>query len=145
MTIFALLVTLAAIGISETSYLISKRRAHEKPVCMTGESCQIVLHSKYATMFGIGNDVLGLGFYLVITLVSALVFLHTQPTDWWLLALRVLVGAGSVASLFLTYLQARVIRAWCSWCLLSACTIWLMALLLIIHSVFPSFLSPPSV
>src|SRR5690242_11999399 len=99
MTIFALLVTLAAIGISETAYLIRTRRAHEKPVCITGESCQIVLHSKYAHIFGVGNDLLGLFFYLVVTLVAALVFLRTQPTDFWLLVLRVLIGAGSLASL----------------------------------------------
>ena len=142
MTLFALLFTLAAIGISETAYLVETRRAHEKPVCLTGESCMIVLRSKYSTLFGIHNDLLGLFFYIAVCIVAGIVFIGYAPQQTWLLALQILLGAGSLMSLFLTYLQARVIKAWCFWCLLSACTIWLMTLLLVVHHFAPNFLSP---
>lgn len=51
MTAFALLFTLSAIGISETVYLIRKRIASERPVCLIGEDCTLVLASKYNKLF----------------------------------------------------------------------------------------------
>lgn len=141
MTLFALLFTLAAIGISETSYLVKVRRAHENPVCLSGESCQIVLHSKYSHLFFVGNDLLGFWYYLAITGVLGLIVSGTGPITQWVMILRFLLLCGSILSIFLTYLQWRVIRAWCMWCLMSAGTIWLMSLLFLLHSTFfPSVL-----
>lgn len=143
MTIFALLFTLAAIGMSETAYLVRKRITKEHPVCVSGESCLVVLHSKYGKMFGfIHNDLLGFFFYVVVTIVNGLLVIGVQPVDLWINALRVLMVLGSLMSIVLTFIQWKIIKAWCFWCLLSACTIWLMAVLLLLHVLFPSFLSP---
>ncbi|MBI2635726.1 hypothetical protein HYW84_00155 [Candidatus Peregrinibacteria bacterium] len=141
MTLFALLFTLAAIGISETSYLVRIRRANENPVCLGGENCQIVLRSKYSRLFLVKNDVLGFAYYLVIALILGLSVSGTRPLSLWVPMIAFLLISGSIMSLFLTYLQWRVIRAWCVWCLISAGTIWLMSLLFLIHSLFfPSLL-----
>ena len=67
MTAFALLFTLSAIGISEVTYLIRKRIAEEKPVCILGKSCSIVLRSKYRKLFIIPNDILGLLLYITVS------------------------------------------------------------------------------
>lgn len=141
MTLFALLFTLAAIGISETSYLVKVRRAHENPVCLSGESCLIVLRSKYSHLFFVGNDLLGFLYYLAITGLLGLIVSGTGPIAQWVMILRFLLFCGSILSIVLTYLQWRVIRAWCMWCLMSAGTIWLMNLLFLMHSLFfPSVL-----
>ena len=128
MTSFALLFTLSSIGISETVYLIQKRIASEKPVCPIGDNCEIVLESKYNKIFIIPNDVLGLLTYIVISFIAAFLVIEIEPIFLWIFTIKILIGIASIISLFFTYLQWRVIRAWCFWCLMSAFTIWLMAI-----------------
>jgi len=134
MTSFALLFTLSAIGISETAYLIRKRIASEKPVCPIGEGCSVVLESKYNKIFIIPNDVMGLLFYISTAFITAFLVIGISPLAFWNLIIKLSVGFGSVLSLFFTYLQWRVIRAWCFWCLMSAFTIWLMGAIILATS-----------
>lgn len=135
MTSFALLFTLSAIGISETVYIIRKRIASEKPVCPIGDDCVTVLSSKYNHIFFIKNDVLGFLAYIVISCIAAFLVIGVEPLYLWNSLLVILVVAASVASLFFTYLQWRVIRAWCFWCVMSACTIWLMGVILVVQII----------
>lgn len=132
MTSFALLFTLGAIGISETVYLIRKRIASEKPICPIGGNCEVVLKSKYNKTFFIPNDILGLLAYIFISVLAAFLVIEIQPMFVWEIFIKILVSAASVMSFFFTYLQWRVIRAWCFWCLMSAFTIWLMAIIILV-------------
>lgn len=134
MTSYALLFTLAAIGISETVYLIRKRIASEKPFCPIGDSCAMVLTSKYSKMFIIPNDVLGLLTYIIISFIAAFLVIGVEPIFFWNFALKILVAVASFMSIFFTYLQWRVIKAWCFWCLMSAFTIWLMGSIILISN-----------
>lgn len=134
MTAFALIFSLAAIGISETVYLIRQRMAAEKPVCPIGGGCHVVLESKYGRLFMVPNDVLGLLAYVVIAVMAAFLVIGVESTPVWSFILTGLVVVASLLSLVLVYLQWRVIRAWCFWCLLSAGTVWLMGLILLINS-----------
>lgn len=131
MTAHALFFTLAAIGISETTYLIRKRIAQERPVCVIGQACLEVLESKYNNMLGIPNEVLGLIFYIAISLITALMIIGIEPIAFWDTSAKVLIGLGTLVSLILTYLQWQIIKAWCFWCLMSAITVFLMALIII--------------
>ncbi len=135
MTSYALLFTLAAIGISETVYLIRKRIVSEKPICPIGEGCATVLTSKYSKMFIVPNDILGLLSYIVISFIAAFLVIGVQPIILWNFILKILVAVASLMSIFLTYLQWRVIRAWCFWCLMSAFTIWLMGSIIIVSNL----------
>lgn len=135
MTSFALLFTLSAIGISETVYLIRKRIASEKPICPIGGGCITVLTSKYSKMFIIPNDVLGLFAYIVISSIAAFLVIGVQPMFLWNFGLKTLIATASLLSLFFTYLQWRVIHAWCFWCLMSAFTIWLMGIIILVSVV----------
>lgn len=135
MTSFALLFTLSAIGVSETVYLIRKRIASEKPICPIGGGCVTVLTSKYSKMFIIPNDILGLLSYIVISFIAAFLVIGIEPILLWNLALKILVAVASLMSIFLTYLQWRIIRAWCFWCLMSAFTIWLMGIIILVSTV----------
>jgi len=135
MTSFALLFTLASIGISETVYLIRTRINSEKPVCLIGDDCMTVLSSRYSKFFFIHNDVLGLLVYIIISLIAALLVIGVSPIPLWSLFIKILVSIASIASFVFTYLQWRVIRVWCFWCLMSAFTIWLMGLIVLISSL----------
>lgn len=134
MTSFALLFTLSVIGISETVYLIRKRIASEKPICPIGGGCVTVLTSKYSKIFVIPNDVLGLLAYIVISFIAAFLVIGVQPMFLWSPVLKILIGAASLISIFFIYLQWRVIHAWCFWCLMSAFTIWLMGIIILISA-----------
>jgi uncharacterized membrane protein len=134
MTAYALLFTLSAIGISETVYLIRKRLLAQKPVCPIGQDCVLVLSSKYSRIFIIPNDVMGLLFYIFTSFLTAFLVIGVEPVSLWDLLMKLAVGLGSIMSLFFTYLQGRVIRAWCFWCLMSAFTIWLMGVIILVTS-----------
>jgi uncharacterized membrane protein len=136
MTLFALLFTICAIGISETSYLIKKRIALEKPICFIGQNCAIVLSSVYNKLFGVPNDILGLIFYVIGACITAFFVIGIQPLWLWDAIFKTIIIAGSVLSLFLVYLQWKVINAWCFWCIMSACTIWLMGIILLINALY---------
>lgn len=135
MTSFALLFTLASIGISETVYLIRKRIASEKPICPIGDDCSLVLSSKYSKFFFVPNDVLGLMAYIIMAVVTAFLVIGVPGETIWFLILKVFVTIASVMSAIFTYLQWKVIKAWCFWCLMSAFTIWFMAIILIVSSI----------
>lgn len=135
MTSLALLFTLSAIGISETTYLIRKRIASEQPICPIGGGCTTVLTSKYSRIFIIPNDILGLLAYVTISFLAAFLVIGVGPIDLWGLALALMVGMATLMSFFLTYLQWRVIKAWCFWCLMSAFTIWLMGVIILVSNI----------
>lgn len=130
MTALALIFTLAAIGISETVYLIKQRMAGAKPVCFIGGGCSEVLESKYNKFFGlIYNDLLGLVFYVLVSVLTGLMVLEIGNISVMIFGL--IIG-GALASVYFTYLQWQVIKKWCFWCLMSAITTWLMVLILLI-------------
>ncbi|MBI4992651.1 MAG: hypothetical protein HZC26_00740 [Candidatus Magasanikbacteria bacterium] len=134
MTAYVLLFTLAVIGVSETVYLIRKRMAAEKPVCLIGGNCGLVLESKYHKLFGVHNDILGLLFFVATLFISGFLVIGVGPAVFWSLLLKLSIAIGSLLSLVFTYLQWKVIKAWCFWCLMSAFTIWLMGVVLLISN-----------
>lgn len=135
MTPHALLFTLAAIGIAEVSYLIRKRLSAEAPICPIGEECAVVLSSKYNKTLGVHNEYLGPVFYITVSFISAFFVVGVGDPRFWGFILRVLVAGASVFSIFLIYLQWRVIRAWCFWCLMSAMTVFIMAVILLTNDL----------
>lgn len=138
MTAFALLFTLSALGISDTVYLIRKRIASERPVCPIGESCTAVLGSKYNKLLIVPNDVLGLVFYVFVCVVAALLVVGAGPALFLKFIFQLAVVIGALLSVFFTYLQWKVIRAWCFWCLMSAFTVWFMGVIILVSGAFSS-------
>lgn len=132
MTAISLLFTLSAIGISETIYLVRKRRAHEAPVCPIGEGCAVVLNSKYNKLFFISNDVLGFLAYILLCILSAFLVIEVEPLRFFNILFKIMVFSASLISVFFTYLQWKVLKTWCFWCLMSACTIWLMGIIILV-------------
>ena len=136
MTSQALLFTLSALGISETVYLIKKRLLSQEPVCPVGDNCLAVLGSKYNKTLFIPNDALGLLFYVASAIITAFLVIEIPPLTFWNTAMQIFIIAGSLLSVYFTYLQFRIIKAWYFWCLMSACTIWLMAVIIIVSKIY---------
>ena len=131
----ALLFTLACIGISETVYLINKRLENEKPVCYIGGSCGVVLSSKWNKLFGIHNDLLGLGFYSTLSVIMALLVIEVGSAELMQKMAYAMIGGGVMMSLYFIFLQWKIIKVWCFWCLMSSATIFLMALIVLTSSL----------
>jgi protein-disulfide isomerase/uncharacterized membrane protein len=88
-------------------------------ICLTGSGCDIVRASAFAYPLGIPMPLLGLGFYL-----AALVLVLAEPMRVFggrpIGQVAVAWALGGVAVMaVLTAVEAFVIAAWCSWCLLS--------------------------
>jgi len=135
MTPLALLFTLSAIGISETSYLIRKHIEGGKPICVIGEGCTVVLESKYNKTLGIFNEVWGLIFYFLFSILTAFLVLEIEPVSLWGDVIKVLIIAGVLFSLYFLFIQWKVIKAWCFWCVMSAVTVFLMALIILTSNI----------
>lgn len=133
---YAIIFVLAAMGVNETMYLLRSRIAKRSLVCPIGKDCHTVMDSKYSRIFVLPLDVWGLLFYSTIALSCGLAVVGIGTEVFWTPFIQLVVALGSVLSLFFTYLQWRVIRAWCFWCLTSAFTVWTMGVIILLSKVF---------
>jgi uncharacterized membrane protein len=111
---------LALIGLFVSLYLLSYSVGLIPLICGVG-SCETVQASEWAKVGPIPVPLLGVGGYLSLLAVA---MYGLQPAHAGArgpgLVLFALASIGFAYSGFLTYLEARVINAWCMWCLTSA-------------------------
>lgn len=97
--------------------------------CGTG-GCDTVQNSPFAVFLGIPVPLLGiLGYGVILGLAMAGIqprFIEDRRIAW---ALLLTCGAAAAFTLYLNYLEAFVIRAWCRWCIGSAVIVTALFLL----------------
>lgn len=109
---------LCVVGIINTIYL-SYHTFTQKPVkCIffPAEWCYKVQFSSYSKTFGIPNSFAGFGIYSLLLILIILFVKGTisfAPIVW-------LVSFGFAFSMYFLAVQAFVLRAFCTWCVLSA-------------------------
>jgi uncharacterized membrane protein len=109
------LLALAVLGALISAYLTWTHFAGLTPVCTgSGEGCETVQSSRYASVLGIPVALLGLIAYGGLIFSTVL----WRETGIYLGLLISLVG--TLFSGYLTYLEIFVIGALCQWCLASA-------------------------
>ena len=109
------LLALAVLGVLISAYLTWTHFAGLTPVCTgSGEGCQTVQSSRYASVLGIPVALLGLIAYGGL-IFSTAVWRETGIYLGFLISL-----VGTLFSAYLTYLEIFVIGALCQWCLASA-------------------------
>jgi len=119
---------LSLVGLLVSTYLLLfKLGVMGSIACGGSGGCERVATSPWAVLFGVPVAAYGVAGYLVLMGV-ALVGLgerwlqRAEPTRW----LVVLSGIGVLFAIYLTYLEAAVIHAWCRWCVTSAILITLI-------------------
>lgn len=119
MTIQLWVITIASvIGICDTLYLIYHAITGKPVACwfFPDEWCVKVQQSSYSKTAGIPNPVLGFGMYLALLALTWLYLGGNVPFVW----IQTIIAIGAAFSLYFTYIQAFVLRAFCTWCVLSA-------------------------
>lgn len=106
------------IGLVNTIYLSFHAIRGTSVYCLgfPDEWCKKVQYSTYSKTFGIPNPYLGLGMLLAILIFTILY--HFQ--DGSILPIHFLVSFGFLFSLYFSYIQSFVIKAYCTWCIVSA-------------------------
>ncbi len=127
---FALAASTLGLLASVTIYV--EKRKKKKLICPLRANCEKVVHSTHATTFGIPNELLGVLYYVAIAaFYTAKIAYPTAVLSPWIpYAIVLMTLVGVLFSLHLVVLQAIVIRAWCSWCMLSAFASFILALCL---------------
>ena len=118
---------LALIGAFVAAYLTLYKLGVIGDLTCTVGSCTTVQASKYARLFGFPVAAWGLGFYIMVFVVSLAGaqprFMDSKAISYFLVAAS---AFGTLFSLWLTYLEGFVIRAWCQWCVVSAIIVTLI-------------------
>jgi len=78
--------------------------------CLLGGDCQAVVESKYGQTFGVKNELWGMLFYLAVLFLTI-----SGRTSY----LPIIALAGAFFSLYLLFLQAIILKKYCSWCLIA--------------------------
>ena len=120
---------------------IYKKKQEKKPLmCPLRTKCEQVVSSGYSKLAGFPLERLGMYYYgfifSVYGVLSIFPSLHSGLVSFVLL----LVSAGAfLLSLYLVCVQAFALRAWCTWCLMSAVLSTFICSLSIFSNLGPSF------
>ena len=109
---------LSVVGLIDSLYLTVTHYTNASVPCNLTQGCETVLRSSYSEIFGIPLAALGIVFYIV-SLGSSIFFIQHNKFYSWLSAWGVV---GFLSTLYLLFIQAFVLRAFCQYCLLSALT-----------------------
>ena len=134
-------ILLSAIGIAGFSlcrYLYKCKHEKQPLICPMRGNCDFVTTSKYSKFLGIHLEIIGMIYYGLVAVVHAsmLLFPMLAGTNETMLGLAA-SSCAFVFSIYLTGIQAFVLRQWCTWCLTSAA---LCALIF-----FTTYFSDPSI
>ena len=118
---------LALIGAGISAYLLVVRLQGADPVCRIAHGCATVQKSEYSEILGVPISVPGIAGYLALGALAV-----AWLTGWRGLRSHAALLAfyaslfGILFSAYLTYVEWRVIEAWCIWCIASAMTMALL-------------------
>ncbi|HCB35168.1 MAG: hypothetical protein A2W52_04035 [Candidatus Taylorbacteria bacterium RIFCSPHIGHO2_02_49_25] len=132
-------------GLLLAAFIHFKKRLHTTLVCPIGHSCDPVVHSDYSRFMDIPVEILGIIYYTIIVVAYSTLLAMPTLHETALLA-PTLLGLSAVAflfSLYLTAVQAFILKEWCTWCLISAalCAIIFFAGLRLSSVDWPFFLA----
>lgn len=125
MNTITILYVCGAIGILDTLYLIYHKLAGTDVDCpfFPKEWCHKVQHSPQSKTFGIPNSYAGFLMYAAILALTA--SYAAGAVAFW--PIRAVVTFGFLFSMYFVYVQAAVLRAFCTWCVVSAINFTVMA------------------
>jgi uncharacterized membrane protein len=113
-----LLMALSLIGLADASYLTVSHYLGNEVACSVIKGCEVVLTSKYATVFGMPVAAAGVAYYAALFLL--VYYFRMTQDERFFQGFLAAVAIGIIATACLVYLQLGVIGAICQYCMLSA-------------------------
>jgi protein-disulfide isomerase/rhodanese-related sulfurtransferase/uncharacterized membrane protein len=134
----SLLLALSLVGLFDSSYLLWVYTSPASPmICLGGGTgCDVVRTSSYSHLLGIPLPAFGVLMYVTLALLifaESLVAAGTAKLIRW--AVTGIAGAGFLFSLYLSGIEAFVLHAWCTWCMISAGSVTLIFALALLVTV----------
>ena len=123
-----ILYTIAAVvslaGLADATYLTVQALTGETLVCGGSTDCFRVLGSSYARVGGIPLALFGtLGYFSAFSFATFAAFGYSRARTFLILT----IGAMFLVTLWLLYVQAFLLHAYCRYCLFSAAIVFLLA------------------
>jgi uncharacterized membrane protein len=126
--LYAAVAIVSVAGLADATYLTVQALTGETLSCGGSPDCFRVLGSSYAKVSGIPVAMLGaLAYFSVFTFATFAAFGYARAPKF----LALMVGTMFLATVWLLYVQAFLLHAYCRYCLFSAATTFLIAGLLI--------------
>ncbi len=128
------LTILALIGFAVSFYIYYSKKNNKKLYCIIGEDCDAVVKSKYGKTFGIENTVPGMLYFILVFIYGIALFLNRNIfKEAFIYYFIVIASISSVLfSLYLTGVQALVLKKWCEYCIVSSIASLLILIVLIL-------------
>ncbi len=115
--LYAVAAIVALLGLADGIYLTVEHLTGRTAECIASSGCQDVLSSKYAAMGPIPLAALGaVAYFTVFSAALLAAFGYKKCGTFFALVVAVMFGT----TLWLLYLQAFVLHAFCDYCLFSA-------------------------
>ena len=122
--LYSLIALLTLAGLADTTYLTAMHLSGANVVCLGSATCSQVLQSPYSSFHGVPLAALGaFGYFFAFSCAVLAAFRYPVVPE----ILVALVGIMLGTTLWLLYLQARVLHAFCDYCLFSAALVFLLA------------------
>ena len=115
--LYAAAAVVSLVGLGDAIYLAVEHVAGRSVICTLVSGCSEVLSSQYASVGGIPLALIGAAAYFTVFSLATLAAFGYKGAGK---LLTPLVGLMLLTSLWLIYLQAFVIKAFCQFCMLSA-------------------------
>jgi uncharacterized membrane protein len=115
--LFILAAVLSLIGLADSIYLTVTHLTGEDVTCVASSGCSEVLASAYSTVAGIPLGAFGaLAYFAAFSLATLAIFRYGRARMF----LTIVVACMLLTTLWLLYVQAFILHAFCDYCLLSA-------------------------
>jgi uncharacterized membrane protein len=115
--LFRLAALLSLVGLADSIYLTITHLTGENVTCVASSGCSEVLSSVYASVGKIPLGAFGaLGYFVAFSLATLAAFGYPRTRAF----LTVVIAGMLATTLWLLYVQAFVLHAFCDFCLLSA-------------------------
>ena len=115
------------IGFADSSFLAMKHYLALPVPCFIVQGCDIVTTSRFSMIGPVPLAVLGMLYYLVVIILAVAYFDSKKKNILLFLAKFSVIGFAT--SVYLVYLQAFILHAFCLYCLISATTSTLLFLI----------------
>jgi uncharacterized membrane protein len=122
--LFTIAAVISLAGLADATYLTVTHLTGDDLVCGSPGGCSAVLGSVYASVAGIPTAAFGaLAYFVAFSSATLAAFGYARARTLLMLVVMAMFGA----TLWLLYLQAFILHAFCPFCLLSAALIFLLA------------------